>query len=138
MDAVAAKAKVAKGTLYLYFQTKDDLLAGLAAATLTPWAHDLAARLQPLADPGARELARVLMQSFAAHPLALQLLPFLRSGEAFQSMSNLIPGLDPEPTTRLWRAISALSVLDAAEFEEALANQIRGAVRGQKNRKRER
>lgn len=45
MDDVARQAKVAKGTLYLYFGTKEELFLGLLESAFEAWFDDLDQRL---------------------------------------------------------------------------------------------
>lgn len=45
MDDVARQARVAKGTLYLYFRTKEELLLGLLERGFEDWFDELDARL---------------------------------------------------------------------------------------------
>ncbi|BDC49085.1 hypothetical protein F183_A14010 [Bryobacterales bacterium F-183] len=134
MDAVATQAGVAKGTLYLYFKTKEDLLSALAQDEFASWSHDLAKQLRATRDPGSRTLARILTASLATAQLASQLAD---PGPLTAALTDALPELDAPHAAKLWRAICALhrGNLDPTELEEAIANQIRGAVRGQKNRK---
>src|SRR3972149_9538864 len=45
MDEVARKAGVAKGTLYLYFRTKEELFLGLLERAFEAWFDELDAQL---------------------------------------------------------------------------------------------
>lgn len=69
MQAIAAQAGVAKGTLYLYYRNRDELIERAAAAAFT----ELVARLQAvLAQPRPlpaclRELVRTKIEFFDAH-----------------------------------------------------------------------
>lgn len=59
MADVAAQAKVADGTLYLYFQGKEDLLASIFEEYANAFMHRAKADLEDLEDPRQR-LARVI------------------------------------------------------------------------------
>ncbi len=59
MDEIAADAGVAKGTLYLYFQSKDDLIQALLTRVGENILHDLEAALQGPGAP-AEKLVRVV------------------------------------------------------------------------------
>lgn len=138
MDQVAAAAGVAKGTLYLYFSTKDALLAELAREELVNWTADVAKRIRSVREPGSRNLAHAIARAFDG----THLLSFLHSADAAvvaEALAEALPELDLPAATRLWTAIRALHAgfaeRNSPDFEEALANQIRGAVRGRKNKK---
>ena len=63
---VADRAGVAKGTVFRYFPTKEDLGRALAAQHLRRWADDLDRRLARLPGPPAPDTAaRVLVESLA-------------------------------------------------------------------------
>ena len=59
MEEIAADAGVAKGTLYLYFQSKDDLIQALLARVGENIVQDLEAALQAPGTP-AEKLVRVV------------------------------------------------------------------------------
>jgi AcrR family transcriptional regulator len=63
---VAERAGLAKGTIFRYFATKDDLGRALAEAQLHRWSDDLERRLTRLAGaPGPDAAARLLVESLA-------------------------------------------------------------------------
>lgn len=66
---IAAAAGVGKGTVYLYWETKEDLFAGLVAREVLVWLDDVIARIT--ADPGIvlpRRLAPLLIRSTLGNP----------------------------------------------------------------------
>jgi AcrR family transcriptional regulator len=147
MDAVAAAAGVAKGTLYLYFATKEDLVAALAAHELPAWTTALAQRIAAAHDPGSRAIARLFAAAFAEDGIAPRLLPHLSEDAAASpaidsALISAFPELDSGQAASLWVALRALhrgfphDPEHLGLLEEALANQIRGTVRGSKNKKR--
>jgi AcrR family transcriptional regulator len=74
MDRIAERAGVAKGTLYLYFRTKEALFLSLYEDRLGAWY----AELQALANHGAGTVepaaaARVIASTLAARPTLIQL-----------------------------------------------------------------
>lgn len=80
MDRIAKGVGVAKGTLYLYFRTKEALFLALYEDRLGAWY----AELQALADHGARtvepvEAARVIASTLAARPTLIRLHGLLYS-----------------------------------------------------------
>ena len=78
MDDVAAAAELSKGTIYLYFQSKETLLAALLQEGLTLLVKQLEAAYgagQPLpAVTRLRRLARAYFDFFQAHPHYYRLL----------------------------------------------------------------
>jgi AcrR family transcriptional regulator len=54
MDSVAAAAGVAKGTLYLYFESKEDLYLGILSDGLETIAHNYQASVNPAASVSDR------------------------------------------------------------------------------------
>ena len=80
MDRIAERAGVAKGTLYLYFRTKEALLLSLYEDRLGAWY----AELQALADHGAGTVepaaaARVFASTLAVRPTLIHLHGLLYS-----------------------------------------------------------
>ena len=80
MDRIAERASVAKGTLYLYFRTKEALFLSLYEDRLGAWY----AELQALADHGAGTVepaaaARVIASTLAARPTLIHLHGLLYS-----------------------------------------------------------
>lgn len=76
MEDVAQKAGVAKGTLYLYFSTKEELFLSVAEGDLEAWFADLFGAMEslpsqpPNTPPAelARTLTNMISRSFDAHP----------------------------------------------------------------------
>ena len=63
---VAERAGLAKGTIFRYFPTKEDLGRALAEAHVTRWSDDLERRLERLPGPPSPDAAaRVLVESLA-------------------------------------------------------------------------
>jgi len=80
MDRIAERSGVAKGTLYLYFRTKEALFLSLYEDRLGAWY----AELQALADHGAGTVepaaaARVIASTLAAKPNLIHLHGLLHS-----------------------------------------------------------
>jgi AcrR family transcriptional regulator len=80
MAEVAERAGLAKGTLYLYFPTKEALFLALLEESLQAWFDDFNAQLaaQP-AGISAAALARLAVRSFTPHPLVPGLLGILHA-----------------------------------------------------------
>ena len=114
MDRIAERAGVAKGTLYLYFRTKEALFLSLYEARLGAWYADLHA----LADHGegtvsASEAARVISSTLTRRPTLVRLFGLLHS--------TLSHNIDLEITVgfrrRQWEKISALAPALARRIE---------------------
>ena len=80
MDRIAERAGVAKGTLYLYFRTKEALFLSLYEDRLIAWY----AELRALADHGAGPVdpataARVIASTLVARPTLIRLHGLLHS-----------------------------------------------------------
>jgi AcrR family transcriptional regulator len=115
MDRIAERAGVAKGTLYLYFRTKEALFLSLYENRLGAWY----AELQALADHGAATVdpaaaARVIASTLAARPTLIHLHGLLHS--------TLGHNLDLETTVafrrRQHRKVSTLASAFARRIEK--------------------
>lgn len=83
MLEVARLSGLAKGTVYLYFNTKEELFLALLDEAFGDWFADLQRRLTilPESDPllRAARLASILTESLQQHQLLLRLLPILHT-----------------------------------------------------------
>jgi AcrR family transcriptional regulator len=119
MDRIAAKAGVAKGTLYLYFRTKETIFLRLYEDRLLAWYTELES-LAGLGSHsvGADEAAQVMASSLAAHPTLVLLHGLINS--------NLARNIDAEDLVafrrRQCRGISSLA--------SALAGRVEGLSEG--------
>ena len=78
MALVARRAELAKGTLYIYFKTKEELFLALAEEELLGWFEDLdeaLGRLEGYPAPG--QLAALLKGTFQSRPRLTGLLAIL-------------------------------------------------------------
>ena len=64
MNQVATRAKLAKGTTYLYFQTKEELLLALLTQELEDWFKSLNQTLEHQHSWNAVQIAEVISHSF--------------------------------------------------------------------------
>ena len=78
---VAAEAGLAKGTVYLYFATKEELFLALTEDELWSWFAEVDARLESLRVSSPRHLAHVLVEALAARPMLPRLLSWLHTVE---------------------------------------------------------
>lgn len=95
MSRVADRAGLVKGTLYLYFATKEELFLELLRDELHGWLWDLEAGLDDLPQRGRLEAAaRLLARSLASRPSLRRLLALMHA----HLLTNL-----PEATTLAFR-----------------------------------
>lgn len=80
MAALAQRAQLAKGTLYLYFQTKEDVFLALLQGELDGWFAYVEVRLSRLRSAAtADRLAAIVTDSLDERPAFLRLLALLES-----------------------------------------------------------
>jgi AcrR family transcriptional regulator len=78
MAEVAEAAGVAKGTLYLYVRSKEELVLAVLDRALGAWFDDVAAEFDGLpAGAGDRRVAALLTDALLRHERAVRLLPLL-------------------------------------------------------------
>lgn len=79
MADIAAAAGLAKGTLFLYFHTKEELFLELQADAYKAWFDGIDARLKELAGAqrGESAFVREVSESLSESPVLLRLLPLL-------------------------------------------------------------
>ncbi len=65
MNEVAKRANLAKGTTYLYFQTKEELLLALLERELENWFLELGTKLSKKASLTPKEFAQIITKSLA-------------------------------------------------------------------------
>lgn len=112
---VADRAGIAKGTVFRYFPTKEDLGRALAEEHLARWADDLDRRLARLPGPPAPDIAaRLLVESLAGRrdllalaSRGLALAEALDDAPAAASLERALPYLGPAGGARLMRTALA-------------------------------
>src|SRR5687768_1723682 len=77
MGQVAEQAGLAKGTLYLYFKTKEELILALLEEELDVWFALVDDRIEHLRRPDADAVATLLCRSLDERPLFVRLLSIL-------------------------------------------------------------
>ncbi|TGN17270.1 TetR/AcrR family transcriptional regulator [Leptospira idonii] len=77
MDEVAKKAKIAKGTLYLYFPTKEDLCLRVHLIDYEIWFHDLRKYLETKETINPSDFSQWFVDSFEDHSRFLKILPIV-------------------------------------------------------------
>lgn len=80
MDRIAAETGLAKGTLYLYFRSKEEVFLALCEQELTQWFDALDTALQTRrADMSVNSLVELFAASFNDRPHLLRLLAILHT-----------------------------------------------------------
>jgi AcrR family transcriptional regulator len=79
MAGVAERAGLAKGTVYLYFPTKEALFLALQERMLVEWFANLDADLEQLGPASAAAVAETVCRSLAPRPQLTRLLAILHS-----------------------------------------------------------
>ena len=74
MNEVAARANLAKGTTYLYFQTKEELLLALLERELQSWFLELLTKLNATPDFTPKEFAKLVVKSLETRQTFIRLL----------------------------------------------------------------
>ena len=125
---VAERAGLAKGTVFRYFPTKEDLGRALADEHLARWAHDLDRRLARLPGPPAPDAAaRVLVGSLAGRRDLLTLasrglaaVETLDDTPAAAALERALPYLGAAGGARLMRtALASAAGLRATLADDA-------------------
>lgn len=132
MARLAQEAGLAKGTLYLYFATKEEIFLALVLDELRLWTDELMAELQALPDPDPERVAQRLAQTLSAHTRLLRLLgilhPILERNLSPQALLAFkldlvclldgpaagleahLPGLGPGDGARFFRRLHAIVI----------------------------
>jgi AcrR family transcriptional regulator len=87
MNQVAGQAKLAKGTTYLYFQSKEELLLALLGQELEQWFDHLDGELEQTLTHTPRSLAHLIAESLQARQELIRLLS-IQGGILEQNVSE--------------------------------------------------
>lgn len=80
MQDVATRSGLAKGTLYLYFQTKEELFLAVLEQQFVAWMEEINTFLSALPSPSSPEtVVATFGRSLYAHPVLLRLLAMSHS-----------------------------------------------------------
>jgi AcrR family transcriptional regulator len=79
VELVARQSKLAKGTVYLYFQSKEAIFLELLLSELQAWLASLAAPLERLEKGKVNDVAELLSTSVGERPSLRRLLSLLHS-----------------------------------------------------------
>ncbi|XDD42364.1 TetR family transcriptional regulator [Leptospira sp. WS60.C2] len=109
MDEVAKRAKIAKGTLYLYFPTKEDLCLRIHSADYESWFMDLNEFLEKAPQIDAEIFSQWFVNSMDRHLRFLKLLPIvptiLEKNASVQTIREFKTNLKKQITSVLPRLI---------------------------------
>ncbi len=119
MSALAAASGLAKGTLYLYFATKEALFLELIETRMIAWLERLQKGLGKLKDAGSRQVAAVVRETLVNQdPLLDRGLPLLDR--------VLLPGVDARTATEFLLRIQPATEAAASALEAALPDLEKG------------
>ena len=88
MNQVASQANLAKGTTYLYFQSKEELLLALLGQELEQWFDHLDGELEQALTHTPRSLAHLIAESLQARQELIRLLS-IQGGILEQNVSEI-------------------------------------------------
>jgi AcrR family transcriptional regulator len=113
MSRLAVQTGLAKGTLYLYFATKEELFLTLLEDMLGSWFDEVTRKLRPLAGRGnSRRVARVLSRTLADREPLTRLFSLLAS--------VLEPGMNKQKAIDFKQSMCARSKETEQAVERAL------------------
>jgi TetR/AcrR family transcriptional regulator len=130
MDTIAARAEVAKGTIYLYFETKETILAHLLLEGLDTLSDYLAAAYDPGAEWSGearlRRLAAAYYEFYQHEPDYFRLMMAFDRGQFQESVSVELYEMIVLRSLRglRWVVDSTQQGIDAGEFEADDARQL--------------
>lgn len=114
MNQVAQEARLAKGTLYLYFNTKEELFLALLGEQLNTWFANLQATLQESPPRSAEDCAELFIQAAQRQEPLLKLLALMNT--------VIIPGVDERVRFDFRRQLlrSVFPILELLPFDRRL------------------
>jgi AcrR family transcriptional regulator len=113
MARLAELTGLAKGTLYLYFATKEELFLALLEEMFGSWVDELLRKLHPLAGKGTpQRVARLLSRTLAAREPLTRLFPLLAS--------VLEPGMNAQTALNFKQSVCARGTETEAALQQAL------------------
>lgn len=122
MDAIAAQAQVAKGTVYLYFETKETILAHLLLEGLDTLSQYLAAAYDETVPRGGearlRRLATAYYEFYQQEPDYFRLMMAFDRGQFRESVSAELYEMILHRSLRglRWVVIATQQGMDEGEF----------------------
>lgn len=121
MAEIAERCGVAKGTLYLYFGTKEELFLAALALEIASWFDEIGVELLAKGRTDPRTFAEVVARTLVARATLIDLLPLLHT--------VLEQNIDGETALRFKRMLRDKLVAGAAVVERALPLQHGDGVR---------
>jgi AcrR family transcriptional regulator len=113
MAGLAEHTGLAKGTLYLYFATKEELFLALLEEMIGSWFDELLRKLRPLEGKGTpQRVARLLSRTLAAREPLTRLFPLLAS--------VLEPGMNAQTALNFKQSVCARGTETEAALQQAL------------------
>lgn len=128
MATLAREAGLAKGTLYLYFRTKEEIFLALVLEELGAWVAALDHRLDALGQVlSPDQVATAVVDTLAPRARLLELLGLLHpvleknlAPEVIQDFKEQLAALLAEPAARLERRLPVLGAGDGLRFVQRL------------------
>ncbi len=115
MDDVARRARVSKGTLYNYFDSKEDLLIHAVIASMEEWRDRITATVNPTEQQPVRAVEEVL------RALIVDAIPDITSqSHSLRNQAWGVMARDPEARQRLFDANQTFYREREQEFETAI------------------
>jgi AcrR family transcriptional regulator len=121
MAEIAERCGLAKGTLYLYFSTKEELFLAALEVEIASWFDTIAEELMAKGRTDPRTFAGLVARTLAARETLIDLLPLLHT--------VLEQNIDGETALRFKRMLRDKLVAGAAVVERALPLQLGDGVR---------
>ncbi len=82
ISSIARKAGLAKGTIFLYFRTKEELFLQLQIGEYKSWFNDINNRIRVLLQEAKKgsidEFVKAIVSSAVDHPMLIRLIPILQ------------------------------------------------------------
>lgn len=121
MAEIAERCGLAKGTLYLYFGTKEELFLAALELELAAWFDRIGEQLLAKGRTDPRSFAEIVVRTLAARETLIDLLPLLHT--------VLEQNIDDETALRFKRMLRDKLVAGGAVVERALPLQRGDGVR---------
>ena len=130
---IASKAGVAKGTVYLYFKTKEELFEAVVRDFIQPVFQDVAKMVDALPGPASQLLKMLIMRLYHSLPNSPERRGILRillsEGERFPHLTEFYHREIISGAQQLVRRIVQRGI-DAGEFRQSMAGDFPATIMG--------
>lgn len=125
---IANQAELAKGTVYLYFKTKEGIFLTLLERHLQKWLQDLDKQLRRYEQHSAQELCEYLSQYWVSHPNLAQLYRISDAVLEANVDDKTYAGFNTRKINEIKRVVPALqelnSLVSTQEWAELISTTI--------------